>query len=102
MTDNLRKGRLFWVLLLITTITMQVGGLRPAGARSGPGDSANEALRRGEELRRKWNIDGAEEAFREAAALEPASLEAAVGLARIARARLDYARALRLLDKTPD
>jgi Tfp pilus assembly protein PilF len=102
MTDNLRKGRPFWVLLLITTITLQVGGLRPAGARSGPGDSANEALRRGEELRRKWNIDGAEEAFREAAALEPASLEAAVGLARIARARLDYARALRLLDKTPD
>ena len=104
MTDNLRKRRrLFRLLLILTaTIILQSEGLRLAGARSGPGDAANDALRRGEELRRRWNIDGAEEAFREAAALEPASLEAAVGLARIARARLEYARALRLLDNTAD
>lgn len=64
-----------------------------------PAKLATEALRRGEEMRRKWNLDSAEAAFREAAALEPASLEAALGLARIARARLEYAHAIRLLDK---
>jgi tetratricopeptide (TPR) repeat protein len=60
---------------------------------------ASEALRRGEELRRKWNLDGAEAAFNEAATLEPASLEAALGLARVARARIEYAHAISLLDK---
>jgi Tfp pilus assembly protein PilF len=64
-----------------------------------PAKLATEALRRGEELRRKWDLDSAEAAFREAAALEPASLEAALGLARIARARFEYAYAISLLDK---
>ncbi|MEK6406889.1 MAG: tetratricopeptide repeat protein [Acidobacteriota bacterium] len=64
-----------------------------------PPTLATEALRRAEELRRKWNLDSAEAAFHEAKALEPASLDAAVGLARIARARLEYARAISLLDK---
>ncbi len=60
---------------------------------------AREAAERAEALRRKWNIARAETAFREAARLDPASQEAAIGLARIARARFDYAEALRLLDR---
>lgn len=61
--------------------------------------SAGDAARRGEELRRKWDLAGAEAAFREAAALDPLSLEATMGLARIARARLRYAESVRMLDK---
>lgn len=64
-----------------------------------PPKSATDALRRAEELRRKWNLDSAEAAFHEAKAVEPASLEAALGLARIARARLEYALAISLLDE---
>ncbi len=64
-----------------------------------PANLAGEAAKRGEELRRKWNLDAAESAFREAAALDPTNLEAALGLARIARARFDYPAAIRLLDK---
>jgi tetratricopeptide (TPR) repeat protein len=60
---------------------------------------AREAARRAEELRRKWKITAAETAFRDAALLDPASQEAAIGLARIARGRFDYAEALRLLDR---
>ncbi|MGA9771755.1 MAG: tetratricopeptide repeat protein [Blastocatellia bacterium] len=54
---------------------------------------------RGEELRRRWNLDAAEAAFREALTLDPASIPAALGLSRIARARLDYVAAIRLLDR---
>jgi len=69
--------------------------------RSGdsPANLATEAVRRGDELRRKWNLDAAEAAFREATALEPANLDAALGLTQIARARLDYPLAISLLDK---
>jgi tetratricopeptide (TPR) repeat protein len=59
---------------------------------------AREALQRGESLRSRWMLDGAEAAFREAAALEPGSLDASLGLARVARARLEYASAKSLLD----
>jgi tetratricopeptide (TPR) repeat protein len=62
-------------------------------------ESAREAARRGEELRRKWDLDRAESAFREAAAADPANIEALVGLARIARARFDYAESKRLLER---
>lgn len=58
-----------------------------------------ETLKRGEELRRKWSLDAADAAFREAAALDPASLDAAIGLARVARARLEYSRAINLLNQ---
>lgn len=58
-----------------------------------------DTLKRGEELRRKWNLEAADAAFREAADLEPANLEAALGLARVARARLEYARAIGLLNQ---
>lgn len=60
---------------------------------------SNEAARRGEGLRRKWNLEGAEAAFREALAFDPNNVAAALGLARIARVRFDYAGAIRLLDK---
>ena len=94
--SNRRHLRL---LLLAITALLQAGGLPIAHARPSGGDSASDALRRGEDLRRRWDIEGAEAAFREAATLEPASLEAAVGLARVARAKLEYARAWYLLDK---
>jgi tetratricopeptide (TPR) repeat protein len=60
---------------------------------------ASDAARRGEELRRKGNLDAAEAAFREALGLDPANFNARLGLIRIARARFDYATALQLLDK---
>jgi tetratricopeptide (TPR) repeat protein len=60
---------------------------------------ANDAARRGEELRRKWNLDAAESAFREALDIDPASVAAAIGLSRVARAKFDYVAAIRLLDK---
>lgn len=99
MINRHRKKRLqAGCLLLALTALLQVGGLPIVQART-DADSASEASRRGEALRRRWDIEGAEAAFREAAKLEPANLEAALGLARIARARLEYARALGLLDK---
>ncbi|MFY9555355.1 MAG: tetratricopeptide repeat protein [Blastocatellia bacterium] len=87
------------VLLLLNT------GLWPAYARPiGPSagaraKSASEALRRGEELRRKGNLDGAEAAFLEARSLDPSRVESTVGLARVARGRLDFAKAISLLEK---
>ena len=67
-----------------------------------PGNRARlaaDAVRRGEELRRHWDLDAAETAFREASARDPGSLGASLGLARIARARFEYAAALQLLDE---
>lgn len=58
-----------------------------------------ETLKRGEEMRRKWNLEAADAAFREAASLDPASLEALLGLARVSRARLDYPRAINFLNQ---
>lgn len=99
MTNGHRKKRRrAGCLLLALTALLQAGGLPIVQARTGA-DSASEASRRGEDLRRRWDIEGAEAAFRKAATLDPANLEAALGLARIARARLEYPRALSLLDK---
>ena len=93
------KHRQYCILLLAITILLEVG--TPSITRAHPtrSDSTSDALKRGEELRRRWHIGDAEAAFREAATLEPASLEAALGLARVARARIEYARALSLLNK---
>ena len=103
MDSNQKTRRPLLTVLLGGTLLLQAGALPIAHAQpyrgESPAKSAGEALRRGEELRRKWNIDGAEAAFREAATLEPASLEATLGLAQVARARLEYARAINLLDK---
>jgi Tfp pilus assembly protein PilF len=86
-------------LLLLCDVALSTSAYPRETAGETPAKLATEASRRGEDLRRKWNLDSAEAAFREGAALEPASLEAALGLARIARARLEYAYAIRLLDK---
>jgi tetratricopeptide (TPR) repeat protein len=98
-----KKPRPLFSVLLGVTVLVHAGALPIADAQPYRGESpakpANDALRRGEELRRKWNMDAAEAAFREATTLEPASLEAALGLARVARARIEYARAISLLDK---
>lgn len=99
-------GRLAALSLLIALIFLtntsksvqaQSNPLEPPGA--GSASRAREAARRGEELRRRWALDSAEAAFREAAAADPANLEAALGLARIAQARFDYVEAKRLLDR---
>jgi tetratricopeptide (TPR) repeat protein len=74
-----------------------VAGITPLNSSS---KIVAETLKRGEELRRRWNLEAAETAFREAAALDPASLDAVLGLARIARARLEYGRALGLLNQS--
>jgi len=74
----------------------QSNPLEPPGA--GSARIAREAAKRGEELRRRWALESAEAAFREAASVDPANLEAALGLARIAQARFDYVEAKRLLD----
>src|SRR5438552_6864641 len=106
MIDNCQQmGQHLFSALLGITLLLHAGALpitqaRPYRARAeSRAKLASEALRRGEELRRKWNLDGAEAAFNEAATLEPASLEAALGLARVARARIEYAHAITLLNK---
>src|SRR6185295_10841006 len=95
--DQLFSSALCCVLLICTALATTAFTHRPSNER--PANPGTEALRRGEELRRKWELASAEASFREAAALDPASLEAALGLARIARARFEYAYAIRLLDK---
>ena len=62
-------------------------------------DLAREWAARGEESRRKWDLAKAEASFREALALDPANLNAALGMARLARAKFKYAEALRLLNE---
>jgi len=69
------------------------------GGAMGLGKAAAEALRKGEELRRRWDLDGADREFREAASLNPSSLEAKIGQARIARVRIQYSRAIEVLKK---
>ena len=97
--------RSFFNALLVLVLLAHAGAMPVALARTNRlhGDSperlASDALRRGEALRRAWNIEGAEAAFREAATLQPESLEAVLGLARVARAKIEYARALGLLEK---
>jgi tetratricopeptide (TPR) repeat protein len=86
-------------VLLLCDGALSTTALPRETANETPVKLATEASRRGEELRRKWNLDSAEAAFRESAALEPASLEATLGLARIALARLEYPYAISLLDK---
>jgi tetratricopeptide (TPR) repeat protein len=99
-----RQRNLFRCLLSAAILLSSIGRATTSVAHtpsnpSPPSSSnlINETLKRGEELLRKWNLEAAAAAFREAAALEPANLEAAIGLARIARARLEYAQAIRFL-----
>jgi tetratricopeptide (TPR) repeat protein len=62
-------------------------------------DLARETATRGEQFRRKWDLAKAEVSFREALALDPANLNAVLGLARLARTTFRYAEALRLLNE---
>ncbi|HEX8090249.1 MAG TPA: tetratricopeptide repeat protein [Blastocatellia bacterium] len=74
-----------------------------APRRTAPGETgakpASDALKRGEGLRRKWDLGAAEAAFREALAIDPTNLGAELGLARVARARFDYAGAIRSIER---
>jgi tetratricopeptide (TPR) repeat protein len=103
MVNRIQNPQQSLISLMVVSVTILFGFCPTARAGPGRGESfagpAHEALQRGENLRSKWILDGAEAAFREAAALEPASLEAALGLARVARAKIEFARAIRLLDK---
>lgn len=102
-----RRGscRIFAGMILLCTAASSVGVPSYASYAASPGsvDSRSnlvtDALKRAEELRRRWNLEAANAAFREAADLEPANLEAVLGLARIALARLEYARAVGLLNQ---
>ncbi|HKG23741.1 MAG TPA: tetratricopeptide repeat protein, partial [Blastocatellia bacterium] len=108
MTHNLAKKSLMAIALLAANAGLATGP-RVVSAQtlarsydSSAGASmkiVREALARGEELRRKWKLEAAEAAFREAATLDPSNLDAALGLSRISRARFDYAGALRLLER---
>ncbi len=89
---------LLCVAVLLNDAALSMVRAQPRGGEARTA-IANELLRRAEDLRRKWDLDAAESAFREAARLEPSSLDAALGQARIARVKLDYSRAIRLLDK---
>jgi tetratricopeptide (TPR) repeat protein len=78
------------------------GGQAPSSRADAPRERARlaiDAARRGEALRRQWNLDGAEAAFREALGLDAMNLAARLGLSRVARARFDYAAALGWLDQ---
>src|SRR4029079_10124963 len=89
----------FFFCLLPLIPLSHAQSLSPRFASSGDNSPllANDAARRGEELRRKWNLDDAEAAFREALALDPTNITAALGLSRIARAKFDYVAAIRVL-----
>ena len=90
--------RRFWCLVLISTFALGSAQARP-GIDGKSGGPLGDALRRGEELRRTGSLDAADAAFRIAERLDPANLDAAIGLARVARARFKYAYALTMLDK---
>jgi Tfp pilus assembly protein PilF len=100
------KARLAFFLAVFGTLcALSVGPPRHTAAADGPSSarfskSAAELTRLAEQMRRKWNLDGAEAVFRQAASIDPQSIEAAIGLARIARARFDYKGAISLLEKS--
>jgi len=98
--DKLRN-----IILLVLLVVLAGPGISRTRALAfeGPGAKlASDALRRGEELRCQWALDAAEAAFLEAAANESTSVEANLGLARIARTKLDYSQALGFLRQIPD
>jgi len=98
-----RKAHRQWLCVaLLCVLVMQTAGTTTIAHEFGPIEKSSnivsDYIRRGEELRRKWDLEAAGEAFREAARLEPKSLDARLGLARIARVRLQYSQSLNLLD----
>ena len=95
-TRRLRSAAVLW--LLVTQIGAIAIGYAESPSIETRSKVAGDALHRGAELRRKWDLEAAGDAFREAARLEPTNLDAKLGLARIARVRLQYSQALNLLD----
>jgi tetratricopeptide (TPR) repeat protein len=96
------RKRLFNCLLVVALsfeAGLPIAQARPYTTPVESPNLATQALRRGEQLLLKWNLDAADAAFREAVAFEPASLDAALGLVRVARTRLDYPQAINLLNK---
>jgi len=100
-----RNHKNLWLVYTAVLFIFVMQGTAPISlAYSGPSrvelrsKLVSDAIRRGEELRRKWELEAAGDAFREAARLEPGNLDAALGLARIARVRLEYSQSLKLLD----
>ncbi len=96
------RERLFNCLLVVALLFEAASPIAQARPYTTPAESPNlatEALRRSEKLLLKSNLDAADAAFREAAALEPTSLDAELGLVRVARTRLDYPQAINLLNR---
>jgi len=100
--DKLRNKAIILLILLALLAGPCISGGRAIAFEGPRAKLAAEALRRAEELRRQWALDDAEAAFREAAAHESTSVEANIGLARIARTKLDYSQALGFLHQIPD
>lgn len=101
-SDSRMRERLLNCLLVVALLVDAALPIAQASPYTSPVEApklATEALRRGEQLLLKWNLDAADAAFREAPALEPASLDAELGLVRVARTRLDYPQAIALLNK---
>src|SRR6185503_16949032 len=100
---NIDKLRNIILLVLLVVLagpsTLRTRALAFEGPRA---KLAADALRRGEELRRRWALNDAEAAFHEASAYESTSVEANLGLARIARTKLNYSQALGFLGQIPD
>lgn len=100
MTYLSHLSRLLIVCLLaLSAVEAQVVPRETERTRERAAGLARDAARRGEQLRRTWKTAQAEALFREAATVSPTSLEALLGLARIARARFEYKEAIGLLDR---
>jgi tetratricopeptide (TPR) repeat protein len=96
------RERLFNCLLVVALMSEAALPIAQARPYTPPVESpklATQALRRGEQLLLKWNLDAADVAFREAAAMESTSLDVELGLVRVARTRLDYPQAINLLNR---
>jgi len=97
--DRLRNIVLLVLLVVLAgPSTLRTRALAIEGPRA---KLAADALRRAEELRRQWALDAAEAAFHEASAYDSTSIEANIGLARIALTKLDYSQALGFLGQIP-
>jgi Tfp pilus assembly protein PilF len=103
MKKHRQRYRQWLCVAILCVLVMQTAGTTATahaefGPIEKPSNIVSDYIRRGEELRRKWDLEAAGKAFREAVRLEPKSLDARLGLARIARVRLQYSQSLNLLD----
>ena len=99
---NCETLRMFCSAVVCVLVGLSASTISSTYAESSPielrSKMVSDALRRGEELRRKWELEAAGDAFREAALLEPRNLDAKLGLAHIARVRIQYSQSLKLLE----